>query len=760
MSTADPVMAWEDPGQSSSNRFANPLTIAWRHRGMVFLGLFIGLLCGAIYYSQATPVYQSTAQVLVIKKRSDVVPGVGTTAPQQMYVEDYLTTHAILIGSQPILHRAADIMKAKYPGVLPNDVDSTRFFLEGLKITREYREGNIPVSNVLNLSFRSQRSEDCAKVLNSIIEAYRQYLNETFNDLNREFADQMRKAQETLSKELKVKRDRYEAIARKDPLTLVLKAKDVLNSVQSRMTKLEEKRVELEVRQAEIRTYQRMIADAKKSGKSDNLILKSLESRYPALRQNVSANEVRFLEDQLAALEVKQSDFRVVYGQDHPQWKSLQAQIQSIKDRLAKREPILKADEDPLDMFQSSLESEYSANQTVLEDVNKALIEERTRANQLAEFLLEEEQARKDIEPYQALLDSILQRLRQIQMASEAGGYEAQTILDAGLGVKVAPNLILTLVLSTVVGLMLGMGLAYLGELTDRGFRTPEEIRQTLGVPVIGHIPPVHLERPPTTSQLDPTLIALHNPRSRAAESFRGVRTALYFSVQGRGHQVIQITSPTQSEGKSTALANLAISIAQSGKTVILVDGDFRRPVVHRLFRLPQTENTGLVSLLAGDAELPDVVKACPEVPGLHILPCGPRPNNPAELLASTKFQELITMLRDRYDFVLIDSPPVLAVSDPAAIAPLVDGVILLLRLTKNVRPLAIRARAELSTVGANVLGVLVNAMSQNSRQFGYGYTFQYGYSYGYQYGYDSYEESKSSPSFPDLESKPTNRPT
>lgn len=760
MSIADPTMTWEESPQAVASRFANPLAIAWRRRAMVLLGLVLGLIGGAVYYSQRPPVYQSTAQVLVVKKRADIVPSMGGSPMQQMYVEDYLTTHAILIRSQPILRRAAELMKTKYPGVLPDDVEPTRFFQDGLTITREYREGNIPVSNVLNLSFRSQRSEDCAKVLNSIIEAYRQYLNETFNDLNREFADQMRKAQDTLLKELKVKKDRYEAIARKDPLTLVLKAKDVLNSVQSRMTKLEEKRVELEVRQAEIRTYQNMIADAKKDGKSDAVIIKILENRYPVLRQASNSPETRFLEDQLASLQVKESDFRVLYGPDHPQWKSLQAQIKSVQERLNKRGTVPDVGGDPLEVFLSSLESEYKANETVLQDVVKALAEERTKATQMAEFLQEEEQARKDIEPYQALLDSILQRLRQIQMSSEAGGYEAQTIVDAGLGVKVAPNLVLTLALSSAVGLVLGMALAYLAELTDRGFRTPEEIRQTLGLPVIGHIPPLHLDRPPTDNSLDPTLVAYHAPRSRAAESFRGIRTALYFSTQGRGHQVIQVTSPTKGEGKSTLLSNLAISIAQSGKTVVLVDADFRRPAIHRLFRLPKEDRSGLASILSGEAEFPDVVRPVTQVPGLSVLPCGPRPVNPAELLASAKFHELIAFLRDRYDFVLVDSPPVLAVSDPASIAPLVDGVLLLLRLSKNVRPLAIRARSELATVGANVLGVLVNGMAPYARQYGYGYNYEYGYSYGYQYGYESYEESKSSPSFPELEINPPNRST
>src|SRR5262249_9211999 len=156
----------------------------------------------------------------------------------------------------------------------------------------------------------------------------------------------------------------------------------------------------------------------------------------------------------------------------------------------------------------------------------------------------------------------------------------------------------------------------------------------------------------------DPSLYAYHRPTSMAAEAFRGVRTALYFSMVGKGHQVIQVTSGNMGEGKTTVATNLAVSIAQSGRKVVLIDADLRRPPVHRLFR--RAGGVGLTSVIVGEADLDSAVGDS-GVTGLDIVPCGPRPVNPAELLSSPRFEELLDLLRTRYDFVIVDTPPLLA---------------------------------------------------------------------------------------------------
>jgi polysaccharide biosynthesis transport protein len=145
------------------------------------------------------------------------------------------------------------------------------------------------------------------------------------------------------------------------------------------------------------------------------------------------------------------------------------------------------------------------------------------------------------------------------------------------------------------------------------------------------------------------------------------VRTALYFNTRGGGHKVVQVTSPNPGDGKTTLASNLAVAIANSGKRTLLVDADFRRPRVHKMFGI--SDSTGLSEVMNGTVELADAIQE-PEIENLSILVCGKRPANPAELLTSSQFQQLIEVVREKYEFVIVDTPPILAVTDPLAVAP------------------------------------------------------------------------------------------
>ena len=205
------------------------------------------------------------------------------------------------------------------------------------------------------------------------------------------------------------------------------------------------------------------------------------------------------------------------------------------------------------------------------------------------------------------------------------------------------------------------------------------------------------------------------------------------------GRKVIQVTSPNKGDGKSLMIANLAVSIAQSGKRVILIDADCRRPRQHKIFGV--TADAGLAAVIADRVEPKDVIQAT-AVEGLSLLPCGPVPPNPAELLTSPRFKEFLDAIREEYDFVLVDTPPLLAVTDPCVVAPRVDGIFLVIRLSRQGRPNAERARAILSALAVNVLGVVVNGVT---RQAGGGiYTAeQYEYAYTETYEQDGYYAEK-----------------
>lgn len=299
--------------------------------------------------------------------------------------------------------------------------------------------------------------------------------------------------------------------------------------------------------------------------------------------------------------------------------------------------------------------------------------------------------------------------------------------------------------------------LAILFEMRDLSFRDAAEVGRELGATVIGHIPVLEARssRRVKDGQIDKTIVAHHKPKSRQAEAYRNVRTALMMSARDK-HTVLQMTSPDPGDGKTTLTSNMAVVIAKAGKRCLLVDCDLRRPRIHKVFGLTNTK--GLSSIIVNQTDLPDVAHR-DVVPMLDIISAGPRVDDPAELLHSPRFAEFIEMVREQYDFVLLDSPPLLAVSESSTVAGVADGVVLVVRIGRHNRPVAKRAREILDIVGARILGVVVNAVESGSKygQYGsYGYGYGYGgYGYGgYRYGggaYNSYYEPRGDEGLPAL---------
>jgi capsular exopolysaccharide synthesis family protein len=280
---------------------------------------------------------------------------------------------------------------------------------------------------------------------------------------------------------------------------------------------------------------------------------------------------------------------------------------------------------------------------------------------------------------------------------------------------QVSPVLSQFLLYGGLGGLLLG-GLVASGlELVSRPARPVAVVRSTSGVPVLGKMSRIRTDLPPTrpsSGGLDPTLVAFHRPTAPDAVAVREIRTQMNLALGVRDHQVVQVTSPARGDGKTTLAANLAIGLAQSGKKVVLVDCDLREPRVHTLFGQASPER-GLSSVLASEAKLSEALDEC-EVPNLTLLLSGTHPVNPEDVLAGARFTELIDELRHEYDFVMIDSPPLLAHGDAAHIAERADGVILVTRSTRDDQSIA-RAQEKLTTPAAHLLGTVVNTSPQRT---------------------------------------------
>jgi len=361
-----------------------------------------------------------------------------------------------------------------------------------------------------------------------------------------------------------------------------------------------------------------------------------------------------------------------------------------------------------------AIQDKIAELQTQIADLDKQVgtgpVDKRTPEQQSAD------EKRSNFITQQGLVKQTLDKL-QVDATLKSGG--AQLVTKATVPTSpVSPKPVRNGVLAVLGGLILGVGLAFLFEYLDDSLRTKDDMeRAAPGIPVIGVIPAV----PGWKSRERPELVSLTDPSSMAAEAYRSVRTAVQVIGLDRPVRTLQVTSPNAGEGKTTTLANLAVSLARAGQRVVVVCCDLRRPRVHEFFGLDNA--IGFTSVLRGDVTLAEAVQWVPGESRLVLLASGPIPANPSELLSGRRTVEVLTALQAQADIVLIDSPPVLPVTDAAVLSGRVDATIVVASAKSTTRKELARTAELLSQVDAPVVGMVLNGVTQEA---GYGYEYRY----------------------------------
>jgi capsular exopolysaccharide synthesis family protein len=292
------------------------------------------------------------------------------------------------------------------------------------------------------------------------------------------------------------------------------------------------------------------------------------------------------------------------------------------------------------------------------------------------------------------------------------------------------PNRQLNLLLAAVVGLFLGLGLAFFFEYLDNTVKTPEDVEQLIRLPSLGMVPEISYERRrrlESGKSYPVELISFGHPKSMLSEAYRNIRTSILLSFPERPPKKFVITSPNPVEGKTTTVINTAITLSQTGAKVIIIDADMRKPRIHEIFG--EKDGVGLSNLLSGNASLELVIKKS-NIPNLFYIPSGPIPPNPSELISSGLFKSMMEFLEERFDHIVFDSPPVLGFADSIILSTAVDGVILVVLGGKTPRETLQLAKEFLLQVNAKILGVVINRIDIQQSDYGY-YFYRYHYYYG-----------------------------
>jgi exopolysaccharide transport family protein len=439
------------------------------------------------------------------------------------------------------------------------------------------------------------------------------------------------------------------------------------------------------------------------------------------------------LREQQANLRIQVADLSTQFGPQYPKVAQLNSQLKEIDHQL----------QSETNKAVDHLKGQYLAALQRENMLRASFEKQKQEANKLNESAIEYSILKRDLDSNRTLYEGLLEKLKEAGVTAGLRSNNFRIIDAARVPTSPSePNIPRNLTFALMLGVISGVGLAFILENMDNTVRTPEQATALSGLPALGMIPlgSKSVSHGPTGKRLVLTPISSKEavetvtqvrPQSQMAESYRALRTSLLLSNLGAPPKVIMVTSARPQEGKTTTSINTAIVLAQKGVRVLLIDADLRRPSVHKT--LGMGPRSGLSNVLTGSATAQQAITTSPVLPNLFILPAGTPPPNPAELLASSNMRDLIAELRAEFDHIVIDTPPTLSVTDAVVLSPRADATILVIRSGQTTKQALRRARDILTQVNAHVAGVLLNAVDLTSPDYYYYYEYQGKYGQYYQ---------------------------
>ncbi len=474
-------------------------------------------------------------------------------------------------------------------------------------------------------------------------------------------------------------------------------------------------------------------------------------------RQADLEKRIEAIDGQIQDAESKREQLRAKYTDEYKEVIATNQQIeklQEIKGRI-QTEVSQKIESEGVKLEKNAerevlngLRAQLQAAQKRENELNSAYAQEFSFANIQGQAETRLTTLSREIETNRGLLDTYVQRQKELELSIASSQPDNLKISSKAMtpGGPIGPNRSRNIIVALLVSLAAGIGLAFLLDYLDDSIKSSDDIGKYLGLPTLALIPFTtgaekrklnNLTGNATAESSSLALIAGGDKRSAMVEAYRHLRTSLLFSSAGRPPQTILITSAQPSEGKTTTAINTAITLAQSGAEVLIIDCDLRRPRLHKHFDL--SNSNGLTSYLSSDKNPESLIQNSHDLPNLKVITSGPIPPNPAELLSSNEMKNLLQYLKGTYKHIVIDSPPAIFFTDAAILSIIVDGVVLVTLAGKSSIHLTRRFKQRLSSIGARIYGVVLNGIRATSLEYDY-------YGYGYSSYYTSNKEDESTP--------------
>lgn len=676
-------------------------SVLWRRRWVVVACLVVTMASAGAYLRKATPYYASNSRVYIQQYGVQILSDSAGGSPRN---SSFLYTQAEVIKSSRLLESALERLSARSLKTFAG-IDNPVGALQQATTVEVGKQNDI-----INVSFESPYPREAADVVNSIVGAYvahqveqqKNTAGEVLRVLRKEKADRERELQAGLLQIADFKQKNEALFFNTGGGNIALTK---LGALSSSLTAAEMERLGLE---AKYQAISKALANP-----STNLdIYKIVQAQDAGLARDI---EIDALRGELQKTLTLLGGAAQAQGERGPYLNTLQETAQRLRQQIAEKERVL------VQAYLAQLELDRQATARRNEALQEAYDEQQEAAKELNTSSAELARLEANVQRIQSDSDLLDSRIKEVRVNNDdsALGFGVQVLEVARPSAQPArPQKARILGIALIGGLVLGAGLSLAWDFVDHRVRSADEVASVLGVPVLGVVP--HMPGKQTVAVRGRQVFL--NATSHISEAYRSIRTALYFGSSA-DTKMFLVTSASPGDGKSTTASNLAIAMAQAGHRTLLIDCDFRRPVQHTIYDLDTTVG-GLTDVLLGRLPLRDALTRT-QSEQLFLLPCGPVPSNPTEILTGKRFELTLQALSGAFDRVVIDSPPVSPVSDAQILASFVDAVVLVVRANKTTRRGCTHARETLEAVGANVCGVVVNDMLRHRGSYGYYYGYR-----------------------------------
>lgn len=707
------------------------------HQKLMIICFVIACALGGAYYVSAVRIYEASGSIQVVENGMSVLE----SHQQHTRVRDYMPSYLNVLRQPAVLNKVINTLG---PAQLAEFGKAPRSAWPRILSSRIYVRNPLD-TNILEMYFKSPNAENAALILDSIIKNYIEFIHDKHKGTSQQVLVKLTAERTQLEESIAKKTD--ELIQLKGTLEEFDGGEDGrrVNVVVDQLMKLNNTLSDAQNKTLD--AHAKFLAIDHAVRNNEDILqfalenLDSLGTDLLRLEFNLDQGDLLIVSRLNEELLRERSEIFAAerkFGPNHPLVLQLNHSIQLKEQRLATR---LSSRQNQGQMVRSQhlaprllqmASQRYKEAYSIEQALRGRLQQYKQAALNLNVQMAKVKQIEADLLRKNTYNDVIMSRMKDVELGKEAGTrIHVLGHPETPTG-PVSPRLSFVGLGTIAGGVGVGFALIYVLTVLDDRFRSLDELQTFLGAPVLTTVP--RMEIPEGNGAL--SLITVAEPSSVVAEAYRTLRTGIVHQPLDTARLVV--TSSEPGDGKTTSIGNLAAAFAQSGKRTILIDADLRRPGMTKLLGL--RGQGGLSTILESEESVVDVAQQV-MIPGiidrLDVIPSGPRPGNPAELLSGDRFMKLLSWAESEYDQILVDAPPVLAVTDATVIGRLADAILLVVRPEKNSRRMVIRAGELIAAHGCTLLGTVVNRISTTGEN-GQGYDYNYGYNYSYSYGHDA----------------------